>query len=228
MADQERVSTGSADFDRLLHGGFETGTITQIYGEPAGAKSTLCLIAVVACLKAGKSAIFIDTEGFSIERFRQIAGPDADRLAENLYIYEPSDFDQQGVMIAGSESLLRTKSIGLIILDSATAYYRTNLEKGRDAMQALTRQMMHLLGLAKRYRVPVIVTNQVYIDTLKHTYTPLGGTSLEHISKVIVKVSRTGGSSRRAILVKHRSLQAGGFFDFDLTGEGIRSKMSPD
>jgi DNA repair protein RadB len=222
--DPGRLPSGSPDIDILLGGGFEPGTITQIYGEPASGKSSLCIIFAVACLRSGRSVIFIDTEGFSVERFRQVAGEDAAGLAERLYIYEPVDFDQQGVMIAGTDSVLRTRNIGLIIVDSATALYRTDLSQGRDAMQKLTRQVVHLLGLGKRYGIPVLVTNQVYMDTTKKVYMGLGGTALEHISKAIIRVSRLDGPFRRATLIKHRSLPAGGSFDFEITAEGIRKK----
>ena len=218
-----RVPSGSPDLDQLLNGGFEPGTLTQFFGEPASGKSSACILAAVNCLLSGKSVVFIDTEGFSIERFRQIAGEQATNLAEHLYIYEPTDFDQQGVMIAGMDTVLRTRNVGLIIVDSVTALYRTNLEKGQDAMQKLTRQIVILLGLAKRYRIPVIVTNQVYMDVVKNVYSGLGGTALEHISKAIIRFNREQGTVRRATLMKHRSLPAGDFFDFVITGTGIRN-----
>jgi DNA repair protein RadB len=69
----ERVPSGSPEIDELLGGGFERRTLTQIYGEPGSGKSTICLIAAVAVLRSGKEVIFFDTEGFSVERFRQIA-----------------------------------------------------------------------------------------------------------------------------------------------------------
>ena len=221
--EQERIPTGSPDIDRLLNGGFEPGTITQVYGEPATGKSTLAIIFAVACLKSGKSVLFFDTEGFSVERFSQVAGTDAARLAENLYIYEPNDFEQQGIMIAGTDTVLKTKYVGLIVVDSATALYRTDLSKGKDAMQKLTRQIVHLLGLGKRYRIPVVVTNQVYMDTASNAYMALGGTALEHISKAIIRLSREADGVRKATLTKHRSIPAGGSFHYIITGDGIRS-----
>jgi DNA repair protein RadB len=219
--EQERVRTGSPDIDLLLHGGFEPGTITQIYGEPATGKSTLSIIFAVACLKSGKSVLFFDTEGFSVERFSQVAGEDAASLAENLYIYEPNDFDQQGIMIAGTDTVLKTKNVGLIVVDSATALYRTDLSRGRDAMQKLTRQIVHLLGLGKRYRIPVVVTNQVYMDTTTNVYMALGGTALEHISKAIIRLTREENGVRKATLTKHRSIPPGASFYYVITGDGI-------
>ena len=220
----DKTSTGNASLDKLLGGGLEIRTITQFYGEPASGKSTLALMASVACLRAGQAVVYIDTEGFSIERFRQIAGADTEKIADKLFLFEPIDFEHQAAMISDAEKVIKAHKPGLLVVDSATALYRTDLEKGRDALQALTRQMIHLLGYAKRYEVPVIVTNQVYMDTVKNTYLGLGGTSLEHISKVIVRLEKIDGTGhRRARLVKHRSRPEGVSFDFEIVEEGIRA-----
>jgi DNA repair protein RadB len=221
----ERRSAGSPALDHLIGGGLEVRTITQFYGEPASGKSTLCMIAAVACLRAGQTVIYIDSEGFSIERFRQIAGTDTEEIADRLFLFEPFDFEHQGTMIAEAERILKTKKPGLLVMDSATALYRTDLEKGRDSIQMLTRQMIQLLGYSKRYEIPVIITNQVYMDTMKNTYFGLGGTALEHLSKVIIRLEKTDTPGfRRARLVKHRSQPEGANFDFEITGDGIRTR----
>ena len=215
-----RMSTGVPAFDNLLGGGLEPRVITQIYGGPASGKSVLCVIASVSCLNEGKGVIFIDTEGFSIERFRQVAGKDAERLAGSLFLYEPHDFDHQGIVIAGLDRVLSRGGIGLIVMDSSTGLYRTNLEKGHDAMQSLSKQMVHLLGYAKRYEIPVLITNQVYMDVQKNTFVGLGGTALAHISKAIIRIDILK-RHRKATLEKHRSLAPGGSFEFDIVERGI-------
>jgi DNA repair protein RadB len=221
----DRRSSGNTALDRLLGGGLEVRTITQIYGEPASGKSTLCMVAAVASLRSGYSVVFIDSEGFSIERFRQIAGADTEKIADRLFLFEPFDFEHQGVMIAEAEKILKIHKPGLLVMDSATALYRTDLEKGRDSIQMLTRQMIQLLGYSKRYELPVIISNQVYMDTQKNTYFGLGGTALEHLSKVIVRLEKLDSPGlRRARLVKHRSQPEGASFDFEITGDGIRTR----
>ena len=221
----DRQSSGNAALDHLLGGGLELRTVSQFYGSPASGKSTLCMIAAVSCLRAGRSVIFIDSEGFSIERFRQIAGADTEKLAELLFLFEPVDFEQQGNMIAEADKILKAHKPGLLVMDSATALYRTDLEKGRDAMQQLTRQMIQLLGYAKRYELAVIITNQVYMDTTRNTFYGLGGYALEHLSKAIVRLERLSQPGlRRATLVKHRSQPEGGAFDFEIVQDGIKIK----
>jgi DNA repair protein RadB len=221
----DKRSSGSPALDTLIGGGLEIRTLTQFYGEPASGKSTFCMIAAVAALRAGQCVAYIDTEGFSIERFRQIAGADTDAIADRLFLFEPVDFEHQGQVIAECEKVLKVHKPGLLIMDSATALYRTDLEKGRDAIQLLTKQMIHLLGYAKRYDIPVIITNQVYMDTGKNTCYGLGGYALEHISKVIVRLEKGENTGqRRARLVKHRSRPEGNSFSYEITEEGIQAK----
>jgi len=219
----DKRTSGNAELDHLLGGGLEIRTITQLYGEPASGKSTLALIASVSCLREGQAVVYIDTEGFSIDRFRQIAGEDTEKIADRLFLFEPIDFEHQAAMITEAEKVIKAHKPRLLVVDSATALYRTDLDKGRDATHALTRQMIHLLGYAKRYEVPVIVTNQVYMDTAKNTFLGLGGTALEHLSKVIVRLEKVDGTRyRRARLVKHRSQPEGASFEFEIVGDGIR------
>jgi DNA repair protein RadB len=215
-----RVSTGSPDFDALLGGGLESGAITQIYGEPGSAKSTLVILCTVESLRQGHHVIYIDTEGFSVERFRQIAGEEAEILAKRLFLYEAVDFEQQRLVIGECSSLLERYKVGLIVLDSATALYRTEAGSGGEGQRKLAHQTLMLLGYARRYGIPVLVTNQVYMDTDREVLKGLGGTALKHLSKAIIKVEKIN-SARRATLEKHRSLPEGGSFDFEIVERGI-------
>jgi DNA repair protein RadB len=160
-----------------------------------------------------------------VERFSQIAGGDAGELAERLYLFEPLDFTQQGAMIADTEALLKKAGkapVDLVVMDSATALYRMELDLGREALRKLSHHMIKLLGLARKYEIPVLITNQIYMDVERDRVAGLGGTALEHLSKAIVRLERRD-SVRRAVLLKHRSRPEGLSFDFAITGEGIRT-----
>ena len=51
--------------------------IKLIYGPAAAGKTTYCLLTSISMAKKGKKVMFIDTEnGFSIERLKQLCGPD--------------------------------------------------------------------------------------------------------------------------------------------------------
>ena len=222
----DKLPTGVPGFDAFLGGGLERRVITQFFGEGGSGKSTLALCAAVSALSRGTGVIYIDTEGFSAERFCQIAGDAAEECAKSLYVYEPSSFAEQGQVISESERLLRSGKAGLIVLDSATALYRVE-SGGKDAMARLSQQMMVLLGISRRFDIPAVITNQVFMDIDSHRLTGLGGTALFHISKVIVRIEKHEGF-RRAVIVKHRSEAEGKSWDFVLTGTGIRGRAEPE
>ncbi len=110
-----RYRCGCRSIDRLLGGGFESGTLTQIYGEAGSGKTNICLQAAIECARMGNTVIFIDSEGFSPERFMQIAGgvstdrADIERIARRIMIYEPHSFEQQAACINEIEEMIRER-----------------------------------------------------------------------------------------------------------------------
>jgi DNA repair protein RadB len=218
----KRLPTGSKVLDELLGGGFEAGTISQLFGEPASGKTNICLQLAINTLRAGKRVVFIDTEGFSIDRFRQIAGEEAEKLASRFILFSPTSFEEQYGAIKDTEKLVK-QNVGLIILDSATAFYRLELES-KDSMllkRELANQVTALLGMARKYDIAVVITNQIYMDVDKEELRAVGGNMLEHISKAIVQLSRTGIGTRSAVLKKHRSLAEGQTAEFKITATGV-------
>jgi DNA repair protein RadB len=220
-----KLPTGAKPIDDLMGGGFETGTISQLYGEPSSGKTNICLQLAINTMKAGRRVIFIDTEGFSPERFAQIAGDDAPELARNLYWYKVMDFDQQFSAIRDAEELISQEDhkVSLLIMDSATALYRVERDgkDGISAMRELASQMTALLGLARKHDVAVVITNQIYTDIENEVLRASGGKWLEHISKAIVELKRNGPGKRIAILKKHRSRAEEECVEFTITGRGI-------
>ena len=218
----KRLPTGAKPLDDILGGGFEVGTISQLFGEPASGKTNICLQLAVNTLRSGKTVIYIDTEGFSVERFKQIAGEDAEKLAKRLMIFKAFSFEDQYTAVKETEKLVG-HDVGLIIMDSATAFYRLELES-KDSMmlkRELANQVTILLGLARKHDLAVVITNQIYMDVDKEELRAVGGNMLEHISKVIVQLSRTGVGTRMAVLKKHRSMAEGQSAEFKIIATGI-------
>ena len=141
----ERLPVGCQSLDLLLGGGFESGIITELYGESGSGKSNIVLQLAVAAVARGFRVIFIDTEGFSAERFKQIAGPGAAEMAAKIMIFEPMSLEQQAMAIREA-SKIAGRDLGLVILDSATSLYRMLLEAedSRPARRALTVQLSEL------------------------------------------------------------------------------------
>ncbi|HPT20143.1 MAG TPA: DNA repair and recombination protein RadB [Methanothrix sp.] len=218
----DRLPTGCQSLDLLLGGGFEAGIISQIYGESGTGKSNIVLQLAVQAVARGLRVIFIDTEGFSAERFKQIAGPGAKEAAEKIMIFEPMSLEQQAVCIRDASRIVG-RDVGLIILDSAASLYRVLLEAedNRPARRALSSQLSELQEIARRHGIPVVITNQVYMDIENSTVRPVGGTHIEHICKAIVFLEKKGEGLRAARLMKHRSLPEGSSAQFRLTARGV-------
>ena len=176
------------------------------------------------CVKQGQKVIFIDTEGLSPVRFKQIAGENAKEIARSIIIYELLSFEEQYAAVREVERIAG-ENIGLVVLDSATSYYRFELEDeetGIKNRRELASQIGFLHALARKHGFVAIITNQVYSDIIAGGVRPLGGSSLEHISKTIIQLEKTGEGTRRVTLYKHRSRSEGANAEFKITAEGIR------
>jgi DNA repair protein RadB len=218
----DRLPSGCQSLDLLLSGGFESGIITQLYGEAGTGKSNIVMQLAVQAVARGLRVIFIDTEGFSAERFKQIAGPGAEEMAAKIMIFEPMSLEQQAIAIREA-SKIAGRDLGLVILDSATSLYRVLLEAedNRSVRRILNVQLSELQEIARRHRIPVVITNQVYMDIENNLLRPIGGTGLEHICKAIIFLEKKGEGVRSARLMKHRSSPEGITADFHLTARGV-------
>lgn len=228
----EPISTGCSSLDELLGSGFERGAVTQLYGPPAAGKTNVALSAAVGVAADGGSALYIDTEGLSVDRFEQLAGARADRidedvetLASRVIVADALDFAEQQEAVRDAADL--ASQVELIILDSATGFYRlerTNEESG-EALRTVARQVTHLLSLARKEDLAVVITNQVFSDVEGEgdRPRPLGGHTLTHWSGVVVRLERFRGGNRRATLEKHQSRAAGETARFRITPTGLES-----
>lgn len=219
------ITTGCSSVDALLGGGLDRGAVTQVYGPPASGKTNLAIAAAVETAVTGNRVLYIDTEDLSADRFEQLAqahGNDSvDELASRVIVSEALGFEDQEEAVRDATELAGT--VDLIVLDSATGFYRlerTEREKG-DALRAVARQVTHLLSLARRYDLAVLITNQVFTDPDTEQSQPLGGHTLMHWSGTVLRLERFRGGNRRATLEKHRSKPTGESTRFQITDTGL-------
>lgn len=225
--DNHKIPSDSA-LDVMLGGGFEKGTITQIFGPPTSGKSNITLTLAVNVAKNNKKVIYMDTEGgISIDRIRQIAGPDFSNVANNIIVFEPTTFQEQNDMLRSIEVWLRRNhdDVDLIVLDSAVALYRVDDMKSSRLNKELGKQMGLLSKIARQYDIAVILTNQIYsaIDEEGNSdIKAVGGTILQYWSKVIIQLERGDEINQRvATLKRHRSIPEGKQAVFTISSRGI-------
>jgi len=112
----------------------------------------------------------------------------------------------------------------VIVLDSATGFYRLERAgdtEGGQSLRKVAKQVTHLLSLARRHDLAVVITNQVFTDPDSDRDRALGGNTLNHWTGAILRVDRFRGGNRRATLEKHRSKPAGDSVTFRIVADGL-------
>lgn len=210
-----RITTGCADFDKMLGGGIESRSITEAFGEFRTGKTQLAhTLAVTAQLPisqhgGGGRALYIDTEGtFRPEKIAPIArrfGLDPQKVLENIRVTSVHTYEAQFESLASIPALMVEEQFAIIIIDSIMALFRVDF-KGRgelsERQQQLGQQLSMLAKLADEFNVAVYMTNQVMAqvdgaasfgaDPRK----PIGGNILAHASTTRLYFKKGRGENR--------------------------------
>ena len=219
----ERISAGVSFLDYFLAGGYEKDIVTTIYGPSGSGKTNLCLLAAVKIAESGKKVLFLDTEGgIAVERIKQICS-EYKKVLEKIIFFNLVNFEEQKEAFEKLKELVN-EHIGLIIVDSISMLYRLELGKSEqiyDVNAALGRQMAALVEIARRKKIPVLLTNQVYADfENRDKIKMVGGDLLKYSSKCLLELQR-GNNFRVLILRKHRSLPEGKEVKFKIVEKGV-------
>ncbi len=205
--------------DDLLGGGLESGIITRVYGEAGSGKTNFCLQAARQCVCSGKKVAYIDTEGVSVERIKQLCVEyDHKKILRDILFFTPESFESQEQMVCDA---IAAKGVGLIIIDTITMFYRLNLEHDKEsAIRSFTRQITNLQVAARQKDLFVIITEQVYTDKAGEVK-PFTNRDAEHMTKTILRFDRKGIGQREATIMKHRSQPEGKKACFRISASGL-------
>jgi len=231
-----KVSAGSYDVNKWLHGGYDSDVITTFYGSAGSGKTNFCLLTAVSQAKKGKKVIFIDTEGgFSSERVKQMLGKDVENqkdILKNIFVLRPTNFKEQKDVFDQLQKYLK-KHVSLIVVDGMTMLYRLEFASAREKSNGngditeiqrvnaeLTMQLRLLAEIAGKQNIPVLVTNQIY--SWDDEQRMVGGDILKYWSKCLIELVNDKGK-KTAHLRKHRSLPEKSL-NFQITNEGIRKR----
>ncbi|KAL1129758.1 hypothetical protein AAG570_012702, partial [Ranatra chinensis] len=214
-AELVQLTTGSAELDRLLGGGIETGSITEIFGEFRTGKTQLCHTLAVTCQLSidqgggeGKS-LYIDTEGtFRPERLVAVAERfkmNTNDALDNVVYARAYNTDHQTQLLVQAAAMMTESRYALLIVDSAMSLYRTDYS-GRGELSArqihLARFLRTLLRLADEFGVAVVITNQVVAQVdgaamfSADPKKPIGGNIMAHASTTRLYLRKGRGDTR--------------------------------
>jgi DNA repair protein RadB len=218
-----KVNTGAEFFNNFLNGGYDPDIITTIFGPSGSGKTNLCLLSAVRIAESGKKVIFIDTEGgIAVDRIKQLTD-EHEQVLRNLIFFSPVNFEEQKQIFATLKGMIN-ETIGMIVCDSISMLYRLELGRSDEVFEvnsSLGKQIGALVEIARKKKIPVLITNQVYSDFDKRDAVKMvGGDLLKYGSKCLIEVKKDD-TSRSLILRKHRSLPEGKEFKFNIIEKGI-------
>jgi DNA repair protein RadB len=236
-----KISTGSFDLNKWLFGGYETEVITMVAGPPGCGKTNFSILVACSQAKKGNKVIFVDTEGgFSIERVKQIVGENHEDILKNIFLLEPTNFDEQKKSFLTLLNTIKKEHVNLIVIDGMAMLYRLELgnalelkdnNKIKQVNREVAKQMRILAEISRKQKIPVIITNQVYGGFLseedwkkgvEREMNIVGGDLFKYWSKCIIELKNNNGR-KKAVLLKHRSLPYKEI-SFEIKDKGIFKK----
>ena len=144
-------------------------------------------------------------------------------MADGLILYRVSSLEDQDLAILRVPKILeKSRKVRIIIIDSFTEYFR--LEASGDAVTraaGFQKELSSLAASALKFRIPVLLTNQIYQSPDSGNLHPFGGYVIDHVMKAIYRVEKTKDGKRRLVVVKHRSIKEGTAKEFKITEYGL-------
>ena len=212
FTDDNRISLGNGEFDRILGGGIVEGSMVLIGGEPGIGKSTLSLQIPLHCRNLRTLYVSGEESGKQIKlRAQRLGGSDeeclvlSETLLENILEHARSVKPQ------------------LLIIDSIQTIYSQSIESSAGSVSQVRECAAALLRFAKETSTPVIIIGHITKDGML-----AGPKILEHIVDVVLQFEGdTKGSYRILRSIKNRFGSTDELAVFEMTGTGLREVSNP-
>ena len=209
---EDRISLGCAEVDRLLGGGIVKGSLVLMGGEPGIGKSTLSL--QIPLRRPELKTLYVTGE----ESVRQVKMR-SDRLggdASNIYIYSETLMDN----IVGE---IQETAPDLVIVDSVQTMYCQSVESTAGSVSQIKEVAATLLRVAKETGIPIILIGHITKEG-----SIAGPKLLEHIVDVVLQFEGENRGAYRVLRsIKNRFGSTSEIAVFEMTGSGLREVANP-
>jgi DNA repair protein RadA/Sms len=213
--DAPRIPSGIAELDRVSGGGFVTGSVLLLGGEPGIGKSTLLIQAAAAMAKSGRRVVYISGEEATAQvRLR------ADRLGL-------ADSPVELAAETHVDDIVATLSAGptpaLVIIDSIQTMWTSAVEAAPGTVTQVRGSAQTLIRYAKTSGAAVILVGHVTKDGQI-----AGPRVVEHMVDAVLFFEGEGGHDFRILRgLKNRFGPTDEIGVFEMRGDGLSEVANP-
>ena len=212
LSDNDRITTGISEMDRILGGGMVKGSLILMGGEPGIGKSTLAL--QLALAQKDKVVLYVsgeESEGQVKLRAARLPGKN-----KNCFIYNETELES----VINQAGVINPE---ILIIDSIQTLRSSLLESSAGSVSQVRECAAMMLRYAKESGVPVILIGHITKDG-----TLAGPKVLEHIVDVVLQFEGDGNYVFRILRpVKNRFGSTAEIGIFEMAGDGLREITDP-
>lgn len=212
--DEERVTTGFSELDRVLGGGVVPGGLILVGGDPGIGKSTLLLQVCRNMSDNGKKILYISGE----ESLKQI------KLRANRM----GNFSDCLLLLAETsldvieEVILQVKP-DVVVIDSIQTIYREDISSAPGSVSQVRESTNSLMQLAKGNTIPIFIVGHVTKEGVV-----AGPRVLEHMVDTVLYFEGDRHAAYRIIRgVKNRFGSTNEIGVFEMRNEGLKQVLNP-
>lgn len=212
--DEERISTGFSELDRVLGGGIVPGGMILVGGDPGIGKSTLLLQVCKNLSEEGKKVLYISGE----ESVKQI------KLRANRI----GKFTEQMLLLCETnldiiEEQIKKCSPDIVVIDSIQTMYREEVASAPGSVSQVRESTNVLMQIAKGMTIPMFIVGHVTKEGVV-----AGPRVLEHMVDTVLYFEGDKHAAYRIIRgVKNRYGSTNEIGVFEMKNEGLEQILNP-
>ena len=212
--DEERITTGFSELDRVLGGGIVPGGLVLVGGDPGIGKSTLLLQLCQNMANSGLNVLYISGEE-SLKQIRLRANRMGD-FSDTLKLMSETNLET-------IEATVLDQKPDAVVVDSIQTMYREDIGTAPGSVGQVRESTNSLMQLAKGENIPIFIVGHVTKEG-----TVAGPRMLEHMVDTVLYFEGDKQAVYRIIRgVKNRFGSTNEIGVFEMRNNGLNQVLNP-
>jgi DNA repair protein RadA/Sms len=212
--DEDRITTGIEEVDRVFGGGIVKGSIVLIGGEPGAGKSTLVLDIADKIAARGNRVLYVSGEE-SLKQIKMRAVRIGVNTASLSVVAETS--------VEKISAMIEKELPAIAIVDSIQTVYKEEIDSAAGSVSQVRESCAQLLYTAKKTGIPVIIIGHVTKDGMI-----AGPKMLEHMVDAVMYFEAEKYYQFKILrAAKNRFGSTNEIGIFEMGNDGIKQVLSP-